>query len=65
MTAHRKSGVRVIRRVGGLEGSIRQTYVGPLVIRRVGGLEGTEEEARQFDAVIRRVGGLEVVHCAR
>ena len=50
----------VIRRVGGLEGSVARFPRSGRVIRRVGGLEVKREGEKALRDVIRRVGGLEV-----
>ena len=52
--------VSVIRRVGGLEVSVRCADMALLVIRRVGGLEDQAGVLLLARLVIRRVGGLEV-----
>ena len=52
----------VIRRVGGLEVTVRQAAYVLNVIRRVGGLEGGSDGEAMKYGVIRRVGGLEGAH---
>ena len=51
----------VIRRVGGLEASLRRRASVLWVIRRVGGLEDEIAQRYVLYRVIRRVGGLEVM----